>query len=333
MPDQTSQQMQCMEVWGGSQLTAQGVEFGGLDAWVYSKPFGDAKRGGDVYYASSCATGRISRLLLADVSGHGDSVASTAADLRTLMRRFVNHLDQGEFVRLLNGQFSALSRNGSFATAVVTTYFAPSRRLTVCNAGHPRPLLYRAGRRHWSLLSHERSETGAARGPRNIPLGMIAISEYEQFDVELEAGDCLLAYTDALIESSDADGEMLGEHGLLRIMRTLEIPASGGHFSVDPRKITEQLLAEIAARYPANLTNDDVTVLIVRASDREPNYSAGDKLKAVGRFIRTLIGSLNPGAERAPFPDTTLANMGGAIFPALARRWRAPREAGADPQD
>ena len=326
MPDQTSQQMQCMEVWGGSQLIAQGVEFGGLDAWVYSKPFGDAQRGGDVYYASSCATGRISRLLLADVSGHGNSVASTAADLRTLMRRFVNHLDQGEFVRRLNGQFSALSRDGSFATALVTTYFAPSRRLTVCNAGHPRPLLYRAGRRHWSLLCHKRSETGPASGSHNIPLGIIAISEYEHFDVELESGDCLLAYTDALIESRDADGEMLGEAGLLKIMRALVIPATGGNFRIDPRKITEQLLAEIAARHPANLTHDDVTVLSVRASDREPNYSVGDKLKAAGRFIRTLVGSLNPVAERAPFPDISLANIGGAIIPALGRRWRAPSE-------
>src|SRR6185295_6278243 len=78
----TTQHMQCMEVWGGSQLTAAGVEFGGLDAWVYSKPYGAAHAGGDVYYASSCATGRISRLLLADVSGHGSAVASIAADLR-----------------------------------------------------------------------------------------------------------------------------------------------------------------------------------------------------------------------------------------------------------
>src|SRR5579862_8078282 len=103
------QHMQCMEVWGGSQLTSAGVEMGGLNVWVYSKPFGEAQRGGDVYYASSCATGRISRLLLADVSGHGTSVAATAADLRTLMRRFVNRLDQTEFVRLLNQQFAALS--------------------------------------------------------------------------------------------------------------------------------------------------------------------------------------------------------------------------------
>src|ERR1700719_163949 len=128
------QHMQCMEVWGGSQLTSQGVEFGGLDAWVYSKPFGNAQHGGDVYYASSCATGRVTRLLLADVAGHGHSVAATAADLRTLMRRFVNRLDQKEFVRLLNEQFTALSRHGSFATAGVATFFAPSRRLSLCNA-------------------------------------------------------------------------------------------------------------------------------------------------------------------------------------------------------
>src|SRR6202163_2792139 len=127
MSNPSTQHMQCMEVWGGSQLTERGVEFGGLDAWVYSKPFGNAQHGGDVYYASSCATGRISRLLLADVSGHGTLVAATAADLRTLMRRFVNRLDQSEFVRLLNQQFIALSQDGSYATAVVTTFFAPSR--------------------------------------------------------------------------------------------------------------------------------------------------------------------------------------------------------------
>src|SRR5271169_5634430 len=146
-----AQQMTCMEVWGGSQLTTRRVEMGGLDAWVYSKPFGDAQRGGDVYYASSCATGRITRLLLADVSGHGTTVASTAANLRTLMRRFVNRLDQTDFVRLLNQQFSALSKAGTFATAVVATFFEPSRRMSVCNAGHPRPLVYRAAEQKWDF--------------------------------------------------------------------------------------------------------------------------------------------------------------------------------------
>lgn len=305
--------MQCMEVWGGSQLTARAVEMGGLEAWVYSKPHGDAQHGGDVYYASSCATGRITRLLLADVSGHGKSVASTAADLRTLMRRFVNRLDQKEFVRLLNEQFAALSSGGTFATAVVATFFSPTRRLMVCNAGHPRPLLYRAAEKEWNFLGHHGQEN--QDGPRNIPLGILAITEYEHSDVELQPGDFLLSYTDALIESRDADGEMLGEDGLLRIVRLLG--------ENDPQKLTQTLLDKIAGRYPENLSEDDVTVMIVRANEKAVQYSFREKVFASIRLAGAVIRGLNPWAERPPLPDLNLANMGGAIIPALARRWRA----------
>jgi sigma-B regulation protein RsbU (phosphoserine phosphatase) len=307
--------MQCMEVWGGSQLTSSGVELGGLDVWVYSKPFGEAQRGGDVYYVSSCATGRISRLLLADVSGHGQSVASTAADLRTLMRRFVNRLDQKEFVRLLNEQFSALSRHGSFATAVVTTFFAPTRRLSLCNAGHPRPLLFRARDGRWSFLGQQ--DHPEKKGPSNIPLGLFQIADYEQLDVELDPGDCLISYTDALIESCDADGEMLGEEGLLRVVNLLgDVPAE---------KLISSLLQEIADRFPQNLAADDLTLLVVRANGGSLDFSFGEKFSAFGRFLKTFFRSVNPRADRAPFPDANLANLGGAIIPALARRWRAPR--------
>jgi len=306
--------MQCMEVWGGSQLTARGVEFGGRDAWVYSKPYGQAQHGGDVYYASSCATGRITRLLLADVAGHGNAVAATAADLRTLMRRFVNRLDQNEFVRLLNQEFTMLSKDGVFATAIVATFFEPSRRLTVCNAGHPRPLLYRAARRQWELLGSH-GEVAGQSAPGNIPLGILGMSEYGQFDIELESGDCLLSYTDALIESNDADGEMLGETGLLRIARLLG--------DVEPQRLIEKLLGEIAERYPENLSDDDVTVLMVRANGSKAHYSFGEKLRALTRFSSSLVPAINPRAERPPFPDANLANIGGAIIPALGRRWRA----------
>ena len=122
------------------------MKFGGLDAWVYSKPHGQAQRGGDVYYASSCGTGRITRLLLADVAGHGNTVAATAADLRTLMRRFVNRLDQTEFVSLLNRQFGEMSEEEVYATAIVTTFFSPTGRLAVCTpAIHDRCSTARSG--------------------------------------------------------------------------------------------------------------------------------------------------------------------------------------------
>ena len=307
------QQMQCMEVWGGSQMTARNVELGGLDAWVYSKPYQQAQRGGDVYYASSCATGRITRLLLADVSGHGNTVAATAADLRTLMRRFVNRLDQTEFVRELNQEFAALSREGSFATAIVGTFFAPTGRLILSNAGHPRPFVYRAADNRWDFLGEGYS--AGASGPQNLPLGIIALTEYRHFDIELADGDCLLGYTDALIESRDADGEMFGEEGLLRLVRLL------GY--VQPNKMIDTLLAEIADRHPGNLTDDDVTVLMVRANGKKPRLSFATKAKAAMSLLGSLVRSLKPGGEPAALPDANLANVGGAIIPALEQRWRS----------
>src|SRR3954447_8066334 len=151
--DDSATHLQCMEVWGGNRSADAGVIMAGLDAWVYCRPFMDTGGGGgDVFSVSSCATGRITRLLIADVAGHGEVVSSTATQLQRLMRRYVNHLDQAQFVRSMNRQFTTLGTAGCFATAVVTTFFSPTNELTLCNAGHPPPLLYRARTRSWSLL-------------------------------------------------------------------------------------------------------------------------------------------------------------------------------------
>ena len=67
-----------------------------------------------------------------------------------------------------------------------------------------------------------------------------------------------------------------------------------------------------------------MTVMVVRASGLQPRHPFKDKVKARLRFAGSLIRGLNPWAERPPLPDFNLANMGGAIVPSLARRWRAP---------
>src|SRR5688572_17415858 len=134
MDNQTAQAqtMQCMEIWGGNQFVDTSVAMPGLDAWVYSKPYGESDSGGgDVHYVSSCATGRITRLLVADVSGHGAQVCDVAGILRTLMRKYVNYIDQGEFVRSMNRQFVTMSAAACFATAIVTTFFAPTNSLSL----------------------------------------------------------------------------------------------------------------------------------------------------------------------------------------------------------
>src|SRR5256885_15996909 len=88
-----------MEVWGGSEAVNAAVTLSGLDAWIYSRPYGEnAEAGGDVYYVSACATGRINRLLVADISGHGHAVRPIAVALRDLMRRVVHYLGQTKIV-------------------------------------------------------------------------------------------------------------------------------------------------------------------------------------------------------------------------------------------
>jgi hypothetical protein len=65
--------------------------------------------------------------------------------------------------------------------------------------------------------------------------------------------------------------------------------------------------------------------MVVRANGRSLHFSLREKMDAFGQFLKTLFRSLNPRAERAPFPDANVANVGGMIIPALERRWRAPR--------
>jgi hypothetical protein len=117
--------MQCMEVWGGNRAVNNGVVMPGIDAWVYSQPFEGHEAGGDVHYVSSCATGRITRLLVADVAGHGEQVADIADRLRHLMRKYINYMDQTRFIARMNTAFQDAGMDGRFATAVVKVHSGP----------------------------------------------------------------------------------------------------------------------------------------------------------------------------------------------------------------
>lgn len=303
--------MQCMEVWGGNQPVDSAVTMAGLDAWVFSKPYGDAAGGGDVYYVSSCATGRITRLLVADVAGHGASVGELAASLRGLMRRYVNQLDQTRFVRLMNNQFTVLSKSGVFATAVVTTYFASSNHLSLCNAGHPPPIMYTAASRTWNFL-HRAPLEGSA--PSDLPLGIEDVFDYTEFEVRLRKGDMVLCYTDSLTEARFPNGELLGMQGLLEVVQALD--------ASHPRTLIASLLAAIIARTgDMGLKSDDITALLFRAKADRARTSFLMRLGGPFRLAGAIVRSFFPGGEPIPWPDFNLPNLGGAIFHPLGNLW------------
>jgi serine phosphatase RsbU (regulator of sigma subunit) len=238
-----------MEIWQGNQGAESAVDTPGLNAWVHSRPYHGAARGGDVHYVSLCGGGVITRLAVADVSGHGAVVAGVARTLRDLMRRHINRKDQTGLVQALNREFTAQASAGRFATAVVATYLTSQDRLTVCNAGHPRPLWYRAAEGRWLVLA------AATEGAANLPLGIDEETAYEQFSVALGKGDVVLFYTDALTEARHPAGELLGEAGLLRL--------AGGLRRGGPESLGRELLAVVEQYRGGAVADDDVTLLVL----------------------------------------------------------------------
>ncbi|MCP5146067.1 MAG: serine/threonine-protein phosphatase, partial [Gammaproteobacteria bacterium] len=250
----------CLEIWGGTRRREELVEVPGLDAWVYAEPSQQAAFGGDIHYVSSCAHGDIARFSLLDVAGHGSAVSDLAHRVRRLMRKHINKVDQTEFARVINQEFSALAARGSFATAMFTTFFVPTRHLVMINAGHPRPLLYRAASGTWQLLAEDLgSEDGV---PLNLPLGIISPTQYVQFAVNLELDDVVLLYTDGLLDAPDGSGGRLGEAGLLKLVQRVDDhrPAFLG------RAIREALRA-FAGNH---LLEDDLSIIVLRANGSGP---------------------------------------------------------------
>jgi phosphoserine phosphatase RsbU/P len=249
------ERMHCMEVWGGNRGTDKSFEMPGLKTWVFSRPYFEAKSGGDVYYVSSCASGRITRILLADVMGHGSLAADTARGLRDLMRENINMIRQTSLVRALNQQFSDVARQGGFATALVGTFFAPRRTLALCNAGHPLPLLYRAAESQWAPLQRRQSDSAKLV---DMPLGIVEEVEYLLTETRLDVGDLVLGFSDALSESQDREGKLLGGDGILRLVQQLD-PSK-------PETLIPNLLKATLCEAPENLSHDDLTVVLLQVT-------------------------------------------------------------------
>ncbi len=321
--------MQCMEVWGGNRAIDAGVEMSGLDAWVYSRPYksqgNQEAGGGDIHYLSSCMTGRISRMLVADVSGHGAAVDSVAVTLRDLMRKYVNFLDQSKFVRNLNVQFGAMSSAGLFATAVIATYWAPTEYLVATNAGHPRPLLYRARRGTWEFLDSAGGEHADDASPSNLPLGILEPTSYDQFGVKLEEGDLVLIYTDSLVESRGSDGKLLGDPGLLEVARGLD--------TSKPASLVSSLVQALADRQGSPEFTDDVTCLLLRRNGVKPKMGVKDIAMGVGRVLEQAWHKLTGRATPLPWPEVRLETVGGVMFRSLNQRWGRRRKKNASPRN
>lgn len=272
----TMHRMQCMEIWGGNTAADGTISVTGIDAWIYSEPHNGETTGGDIHYVSMCGGGRIVRFAIADVSGHGSSASRFADILRGLMRKYINTVNQARFARALNREFTSLSSDGTFATALLATYFSPTDQLILVNAGHPEPLWYRPSTGRWQRLHHKMLDRVTSRS--NLPLGIVQPTRYHQFAVRLEPDDLVLIYTDSLVETRVESGALLGVDGLLKLLDSLN--------TVPPDRLSRAVLERLAQHRGTQVAEDDVTLLLLRHNGGEPaRKSAAQWARVFGRLL------------------------------------------------
>jgi sigma-B regulation protein RsbU (phosphoserine phosphatase) len=230
-----------------------------MTAWVACVPASEQGVGGDLHFMSSCDHDLISRVALADVSGHGNDVDTPAAGLYKLMRKNINTWDQTEFMRGINDAFRE-SGEGQYATAIVLSFHRLTGRLAFTNAGHLPPLWYHASENSWGFL--EEGDPLARRGI-GLPVGLIPGTDYVQTIVSLRKSDFLVLYTDGITEAVDNNGSELGRGRLLEWAR--QSPKE------NPTLLGEALLKRFS-EFRANRQNDDETLIVLRRNG-EPTIS------------------------------------------------------------
>jgi sigma-B regulation protein RsbU (phosphoserine phosphatase) len=148
--------------------------------------------------------------------------------------------------------------------------------LTLCNAGHPRPLWYRAATRQWSILAGPDGDGGDALA--NLPLGIDDAMSFAQVQIVLGRGDLILFYTDALTEAMDGDGQQLGETGLLALVRSLDV--------TDPAKVASVLVQCLNEYRGGKPPDDDLTLLLLHHNaGSPPRLTLGQTLDVYAKVL------------------------------------------------
>ncbi|MCK2215936.1 SpoIIE family protein phosphatase [Actinomadura sp. ATCC 31491] len=224
------------------------IDLPGLRVAIRYLPAEQASRvGGDWYHAAPTGDGGV-LLAVGDVAGHGIESAAAMAQLRHALAALAATTtdDPGRLLLALNrlllaGEVTRPPRSQVpvTATAVIARYEPATGRLVWARAGHPPPLLARAG------------VTAELDGPGGPLLGAFPAADYPTGVTHLRLGDVLLLYTDGLVEHR---GRHLDE-GLASVLAVLDRITA----EPSPRPLAD-LLGQLRDANP----DDDTCVLAAR---------------------------------------------------------------------
>ena len=156
--------------------------------------------GGDFYDFLRISENCIA-VLIADVIGKGVPAALMMSCFRSAVRAYAD-IERGSkaiqaIISKLNKMACSECSDGEFITFFYAIIDAEQETITYCNCGHEPTVLIRDGQ----TIELEKG---------GLVLGVDPQAEYEIETVDLRDGDCLLFYTDGLIDAANFDGELWG---------------------------------------------------------------------------------------------------------------------------
>lgn len=171
-----------------SLLPAAPPSIEGLDVAVRYLP-AEGDLGGDWYDVFTLPSGKVG-FVMGDVEGHGLRSAVAMGRLRSALRAYaLEHEDPAEVLQRLDRKICYFESDIT-ATIVYAVTEPPFDLVTICNAGHPAPLIAQRGQ-----LVAEVATVSAG-----LLLGLDPEQRRNCEQVSLAPGDALAFYTDGLVE-------------------------------------------------------------------------------------------------------------------------------------
>lgn len=206
--------------------------------------------GGDYYDYIHLPNGRLG-IVLGDVAGKGVPAALLVAKLSSEVRYcLLTEPDTAKAIGLLNDQMIRGGLGDRFVTLAAAVLDPAAHRVTVVNAGHMNPRLYRTG--GGSLTD------AISTDATGLPLGVMPGFEYEAVTLNLEPGDMITAFTDGVTDATAPTGALFGPEGVDRCLTPGDdATADGGR----PKRVGERLVQAVRRHADGRPQNDDIAVV------------------------------------------------------------------------
>lgn len=161
--------------------------------------------GGDYYDFIPLPGGRLA-VMLGDVAGKGVAAALLMAKISSDARFcMLTESDPGVAVTRLNDQLHKAGLTDRFITLAAAVLDPAEHRVTLVNAGHPSPLVYRAGA--------GRMEEVVSREATGLPIGVAPDYAYPSCAVEVGPRDSLILFSDGITDAMDREDKPLQGEG------------------------------------------------------------------------------------------------------------------------